>query len=671
MSTTSSSVDDKKVKQIAIYTRKSNDDNLATNVTSLDAQKSCCRSYISIQKANRWEEYPEVFDDAAESGRSLKRPAMQRLLKCVEEGKIDGVIVYKLDRITRNSRDFHYLLELFEKHDVAFVSATESIDTKSPQGRLMTAIMVQFAQYDREMDQERSKDFHLARAKKGLWCGGLPPIGYDYKDKLLVINEDDAAVVRRIFNLYLKHKSTIRVAEELNRLGFRRKRHKTQKGRLYGGESFDMDSVTRILQRKVYIGIITNKRTGTEFPGQHKPIIPPQVFEAAQKILQEHNLRERPTTYAKNKYGFRLKGLLRCGDCDSAVVPNVNPRPKKGKVYLYYRCLAQQNGLPVKCSFKAVGAQKLDEYVIEKLATIGWNRPFLEKMVQKVERMSKAGIGPLEKEKREIEDRLLGIRREHQHLLNLVKDGGSSKEVAQETQKLENSRKDLEAQAIELEARIAHGQRAVYDVDAVQGALQRFAMFINRIPLDCQIRAIQLLVRQVTVWGEGKVRVLTHELPILDLQRALDGKMGPDGGQKFKSRRSLRRREQNQTTKPNQPQHDPVTAGTAVMELGQEWRGRRGRNQTALMRPFVPSLCKTHYIPPFELAWTFKWRRITDGEKVVDEAPTVLDNPARSLPPILSASNFKSRRSLRRQGQFQTYRRPFRAEAGHQRHAQP
>lgn len=252
----------KKVKKIAIYTRKSNDENLGNNVTSLDSQKSCCRSYINIQQANGWQEYPEAFDDPAESGKSLRRPAMQRLLKTIAEGKVDGVIVYKLDRMTRNSKDFHYLLELFERHDVAFISATESIDTKSPQGRLMTAIMVQFAQYDRELDQERSKDFHLSRAKKGLWCGGLPPLGYDSKEKLLVVNEKEAELVRRMFALYLQHQSTIRVAEELNRLGFRTKSHLMKNGKPYGSRPFDMDTVLRVLQRKVYIGIIRNERTG-------------------------------------------------------------------------------------------------------------------------------------------------------------------------------------------------------------------------------------------------------------------------------------------------------------------------------------------------------------------------------------------------------------------------
>ena len=127
-----------KLVPIAVYTRKSNDENLTGEVTSLDSQKGVCRSYIQIQKEKGWQEFPETFDDPAESGKDLKRPAMKRRLHRIQEGNIQGVIVYKLDRLTRNSRDFHMLLELFEKHNVAFISATESIDTKSPQGRLMS-----------------------------------------------------------------------------------------------------------------------------------------------------------------------------------------------------------------------------------------------------------------------------------------------------------------------------------------------------------------------------------------------------------------------------------------------------------------------------------------------------------------------------------------------------
>jgi len=606
MTNNTSPADDKKVKRIAIYTRKSNDDNLATNVTSLDAQKSCCRSYINIQKANRWEEYPEVFDDAAESGRSLKRPAMQRLLKCVEEDKIDGVIVYKLDRITRNSKDFHYLLELFEKHDVAFISATESIDTKSPQGRLMTAIMVQFAQYDREMDQERSKDFHLARAKKGLWCGGVPPLGYDSKDKLLVVNEEEADLVRRIFNLYLEHQSAQVVSQELGRLGFKRKTHKTLDGKVFGGSRFDKKNVIRILQRKVYIGLVRNERTKQDFPGQQQPIVAPAIFERAQELLKSHSQREGPSNYKPNKYGFRLKGLVRCGECHSAVVAYIRPKPKTGKIYQYYRCQARANGVPGGCSVTSIGAQKLEEFIIEKLAAVGWSRPLLEKVVENVKRLSGEHLADLEKEKRKLENQLATTRHEMEKMVGLIRIHPANKELHDEMDKLDATKQTLEVTVCDLAAQISFRKEAVYDVGAVQGIFQHFAKFIYRLPVEQQINAIHLLVKQVLLFKD-KVKVELHELPISDLQKALDGEIAKGGVEQFASLRSR--------TTGGKKLH---LNGTAVVEVPDKWRGPHPPKDKTLFASFIGKTC---LMPAFEFTLGLFWEIGIDGEKFISCVP--------------------------------------------------
>ena len=615
------STGDKAPVWIAVYTRKSNDENLTGEVTSLDSQKAACRAYINIQKEKGWREYPEAFDDPAESGKSLKRPAMKRLLQSIQEGKVNGVIVYKLDRLTRNSRDFHMLIELFEERNVAFVSATESIDTKSPQGRLMTAIMVQFAQYDREMDVERSKDFHLARARKGLWCAGLPPLGYDLKDKLLVVNEEEAQSVRRVFDLYFTHKSTFRVADDLNRQGFLRKTYRTKDGKTFGGKPFDPDTVTRILQRKIYIGLITNERTGQEFPGQHQPIVSPEVFETAQKLLASHNKREGELFYGVNKHGFLLKGLIRCGECRSAVVGYIQPQKKK--TYRYYKCLAKVNGLPIRCHFTSIGAQKLEEYLIEKLAAVGYDRPLLEKVVHKVKMLVQEHLPPMEAERREIMGRLEIIRQEIRNLIGMAKGQGASSEATRELHKLEAVQRELEARVGELDARIGYRKRAVYDVDVIQGALQRFARFVYKMPLDQRIRTIRLLVRQVTVFKD-RLRAELHELPIADLQRALDLKLAPGDLSKLSNPAVCPRREQTTNGKAN-------GQGTGLMELRQNWRGRQGQSRKILIAQPVPKAEETHFIPSFDLTWTLEWGRITNGELVAIDA---LCAPTPSIPSL-------------------------------------
>ncbi len=555
---------DSKAKRIAIYCRKSNDENLTNNVTSIDSQKMCCRSYIDIQKAKHWEEYPEVFDDPAESGKSLKRPAMQRLLKCVQEKKIDGVIVYKLDRLTRNSRDFHYLLELFERQNVAFVSATESIDTKSPQGRLMTAIMVQFAQYDRELDQERSRDFHLSRARKGLWTGGLAPLGYDLKDKMLVINPEEAELVNRVFNLYVEYRSTIRVAQELNQLGFRRKVYKKIEGnkKAYGGKAFDMDSVLRILQRKVYIGTVRNTRTEQEFQGKHEPIVDMALFEQVQKLIVEHNHRGGEVHYNANKHGFLFKGLVGCGECGSAIVPTY--RKKKGKTYLYYKCLAQSKGLPNKCAITPLGARKFESFVVENIAAIGWDRPFLEKITLLAQKKAKENVGPLEKEHQILEGRLKNIKRELRRLVDLVKVGSASGEVAEEIQRLEETKKGLIGRMSAIEVLTAHNKKVVYDVDAIQGTLQRFAMFINRLPVELQVKMIRVLVEKIIVFKD-KIVIKVPETPVGEIQKLLDTKL-LFGGCLLRERWGANN---------NHKQNDHRIG---VVELDKEWRPQRDSN---------------------------------------------------------------------------------------------
>ncbi|MBI4376144.1 MAG: recombinase family protein [Elusimicrobia bacterium] len=625
--------------QVAIYTRKSNDENLTGNVTSIDNQKAACRSYINIYEDKGWQEYPEAFDDPAESGKDLKRPAVQRLLKAVQEGRVQAVIVYKLDRLTRSSRDFNHLVELFERHGVAFVSATESLDTKSPQGRLMVNIMVQFAQYDRELDVERSKDFHLARARKGLWCAGLPPLGYDVKDKLLVVNEDEAALVRRIFNSYLECHSALAVAQELNRLGFRRKAYRTQDGRAWGGKRFDIKSVIRVLQRKVYIGIITNERAKQEFPGQHQPLVSPAVFEKAQELLKSHSRHEGQLSYRANKYGFRLKGLVRCGECQSAVTSYIRPKPKTGKVYLYYKCLAQVNGMPIRCSVTSIGAPKLEEFVIEKLAAVGWDRPLLERVVEKVKALSRTQVGPLEQEKRELDGRLNAVRQEIGNMIGLARSHGTSKEVAEEMSRLETAKKTLEARLHELTVQIGYRNRAVYDVDVIQRALQSFARFIYKLPIEHQVRTIRLLVDRVLLFKD-RVRVELHELPIPDLQRALDVKLAERGVEYFESRRSPKRRDQKTTN-----------GRTAVVESAKNWRGRQDHFTTDLIHPIVPSSGKTHFIASILFSWPFQWARITNGEKVVDEVSSHQTPPQQGGDLALPSQKFKSRRLRERRDQ--------------------
>src|SRR5450759_1966290 len=210
---------ERKAFRCAIYTRKSTEHNLDLEFNSLDAQREACEAYIKSQAHEGWRLIPDRYDDGGLSGASLNRPALQRLLDDVRDGKIDIILVYKVDRLTRSLADFAKLVELFDQHGVSFVSITQSFNTTSSMGRLTLNVLLSFAQFEREVTGERIRDKIAASKKKGMWMGGLPSLGYDIKDKRLVINEAEAKIVRYIFRRYTELKSVRLLKAELDAKG--------------------------------------------------------------------------------------------------------------------------------------------------------------------------------------------------------------------------------------------------------------------------------------------------------------------------------------------------------------------------------------------------------------------------------------------------------------------
>lgn len=235
--------------------------------------------------------------------------------------------------------------------------------------------------------------------------------------------------------------------------------------------------------------------------------------------MASRNHRGGEVHYAANKYGFLLKGLVRCGECGSAVVPYV--RPKKGKAYLYYRCIGQNTGQGKKCTFTSIGARKLEEFVVEKLAAIGWDRPFLEKVLGRAQKLANQSIAPLEAEKRQLQEHLTGLQGEIQGLLNMAKAGGNSQEIANELRRLEGSKAEITARIARIDAATSHRRQAIYDVDTVLVVFKRFALFINRIPVEMKVQIIRLMVEQVIV-SASRIEVKMHELSVGGLRKALD-----------------------------------------------------------------------------------------------------------------------------------------------------
>jgi site-specific DNA recombinase len=280
-----------KLARCAIYTRKSTEYNLELAFNSLDAQREACEAYIGSQAHEGWRLIPGRYDDGAFSGASLERPALQQLLADVRSGKIDIVLVYKVDRLTRSLADFAKLIELFDAHNVSFVSVTQSFNTSSSMGRLTLNVLLSFAQFERELIGERVRDKIAASKRKGLWVGGPVPLGYAAVDKKIVVVAAEAEAVRRIFARYLELGSIRVLAEELDRQCIRSKPRRLSNGRTVGGGRFGVGALAHLLKNRFYIGEVVYR--GEAHRGGHEPILEPALFDAVQDKLAAQAVARR------------------------------------------------------------------------------------------------------------------------------------------------------------------------------------------------------------------------------------------------------------------------------------------------------------------------------------------------------------------------------------------
>jgi site-specific DNA recombinase len=335
----------------AIYTRKSSEEGLDMDFNSLDAQRESCENYVASQRAEGWVLAADHYDDGGFSGGTLERPALKRLLADVKAAGIDVIVVYKIDRLSRSMLDFLNLVEMFERYGVTFVSVTQSFNTKDAMGRMALNILVTFAQFERELIGERIRDKVAASRRRGKWMGGWTPLGYEVRDRKLIIHEDDADRVRSIFRRFIQLKSATQLARELmaasatNRYG-----HALDKGVLY-----------KLLNNRVYIGEAVHK--GTSYPGEHTPIIDRELWDQVHAILKVSPRRRAGNARAQTP--ALLKGLL--FGPDGAAMSPTHTR-KGGKLYRYYISqTAMKRGGGDDCPVRMVPAAEIERIVLEQV----------------------------------------------------------------------------------------------------------------------------------------------------------------------------------------------------------------------------------------------------------------------------------------------------------------
>jgi site-specific DNA recombinase len=318
-----------KRSRCAIYTRKSSDEGLEQAFTSLDAQREACTAFIMSQRHEGWAVLPALYDDGGFSGGTMDRPALKRLIADIEAGQIDVVVVYKVDRLTRALSDFAKLVEVFDRRGVSFVSITQQFNTTTSMGRLTLNVLLSFAQFEREVIGERVRDKVAASKKKGMWMGGMPPLGYDVKDRKLVVNDEESRIVVDIYRRYLALMSVRALKEELAIAGMRSKRRVRPDGTEYGGQKLARGALYLMLQNRIYRGEITHK--GNSYPGQHPAIIDQPLWDEVQAALAKNRV-ERAT-------GIRAKHpSLLGGFVFDASGERLTPTyaVKKGTRYRYY-----------------------------------------------------------------------------------------------------------------------------------------------------------------------------------------------------------------------------------------------------------------------------------------------------------------------------------------------
>jgi site-specific DNA recombinase len=308
-----------KRSRCAIYTRKSSEEGLDMEFNSLDAQRDACEAYVTSQKAEGWVALRDRYDDGGFSGGTLDRPALKQLITDIEAGLIDVIVVYKIDRLSRSLMDFARLVEVFDRNNVTFVSVTQSFNTTTSMGRLTLNILLSFAQFEREVIGERIRDKFAASRKRGMWMGGFVPMGYDVKDRKLVVNEAEAATVRMIFERFAALGSASTLARALQAEDVRNKR----------GKRIDKGFIYKLINSRVYLGEAVHK--GTSYPGEHDAIISQELWDRVHAILKE-SPRERR---AKNRNSSEalLKGII-FTDTGAAMTPTYT---RKGeRLYHYY-----------------------------------------------------------------------------------------------------------------------------------------------------------------------------------------------------------------------------------------------------------------------------------------------------------------------------------------------
>ncbi len=490
--------EEKPVVRCAIYTRKSTDEGLDKDFNTLDAQRESGEAYILSQKNEGWVCLPDRYDDGGFTGGNMERPALQQLLNDVKAGKVNCIIVYKLDRLSRSLMDFAKIIEILDQYNASFVSVTQQFSTSDSMGRLTLNILLSFAQFEREIISERTRDKIAASRRKGKWTGGTPFLGYDVSPSSgkLVINPVEADQVRQIFNLYLELQSLSEVVRELGDRGWTSKSWVTRKGHLRKGIPYNKPRLSSFLKNIMYIGKIRYKDEIHE--GEHDAIIDLDTWNEVQVQLKKGcRMPDQP----RNRYKSLLRGMLHCVACDAPMIHI--PVTKKGKkLYRYYVCTNAHNNGYDKCPAPSIPAEEIERFVLERLVELGSNERVLDEVLHQAQALW--------------QDQIKGMHRDERVLQLNIETLSQGDEPSDHRKRM-----SLQAQLRSLREKIETAESSSITEKECDNALGQFEALLNHLTISEKSWLLQLVFERIDFDGrDGKIRFHVHDENLIQTEVA-------------------------------------------------------------------------------------------------------------------------------------------------------
>ena len=498
----------------AIYTRKSTDEGLEREFNTLDAQRDAGEAYVRALKHEGWVALPDRYDDGGCTGANLDRPALARLVRDIEAGRVDCVVVYKVDRLSRSLLDFARLMHSFEARGTAFVSVTQQFHTGSSMGRLVLNVLLSFAQFERELIAERTRDKVAAARRKGHWTGGRPVLGYAIevgpRQNRLVIVPDEAGRVRDIFRLYLGLGSLLPLTQELVRRGWVNKAHAVPDGKARPGRPFTRTSLHQLLTNVLYAGRVRYK--AEVHPGQHEAIVDAGLWQRVQDHLArgtgdgKGSGRGVPPPGVRNRSGALLRGLLHCAACDSAMTPT--HATKGSKRYRYYACVSAQKTGHATCPRPTLAAEPVERLVVAQVAAVGRDPAVQEQVLATLAADALGRRDAHARDARLLRAEVRTRTEESRRLAASLAPGGDNAAALAALTRLQAELDDRRRRLADL---IATPPEPGVDADAARQALSDFAPVWDALTFGERERLVREVVARVDRHPDGgRVSVTLH-----------------------------------------------------------------------------------------------------------------------------------------------------------------